>query len=103
MASAGGHVRWKNLASHGGRLGELAIAFGLRHVTRLERKSTRVCKWRENPSLEKVLEEIWRYGTLARRNLYTTTVFFEPSAIDRAPTCTRRSRTSMAGMGDKKL
>jgi hypothetical protein len=55
-------VRWKNLASHGGRLGELAIAYGLRQTARLERTMTRVCEWRESPSLEKVLEEPWRYG-----------------------------------------
>jgi hypothetical protein len=33
-----------------------------------------------------VLEEPWRYGVPARRNLYTVVVFFKPPAIDRAPT-----------------
>ena len=32
-------MRWKNLASHGGRLGELAVAYGLRLAARLESAS----------------------------------------------------------------
>jgi len=45
-----------------------------------------------DPSLEKVLEEDWRYWILAQRSFYTATVFIRVPAIDRAPT--RRSRTS---------
>ena len=42
--------------------------------------------------------EIWQEY---QRSLCTVSVFLIMHAIDRAPT--RRSRTSMAGMGDKKL
>jgi hypothetical protein len=57
------HVRWKNLASHGERLGELAIAYKLGVRTGLEnelqvegRRNVQV--WREP------LEEMARYGRI---------------------------------------
>ena len=56
-------------------------AWGTGHCVRVAacgragENSTRVCKWRDTPSLEMVLEESWRYGRQTQRRSYTVTVF----------------------------